>query len=76
MTSCHCYDADNAITTLARQCNAECQAATAGAKPSQYPTLTQPIIDKFAHKASLYGLSRQRLKYRMGVLNGVFSEKG
>ena len=69
------YDADNAITTLARQCNAECRAATAGAKPSQYPTLTQPIIDKFANKASLYGLSLQRLKHRVGVLNGIFKEQ-
>ena len=70
------YDADNAITTLARQCNAECHAATDGAKPGQYTDITAPIIDRWARKAELYGLSRQRLKHRIGVMNGVFAERG
>ena len=70
------YDADNAITTMARQCNDECNAATYGAKPWQYTDITAPIIDRWAKKAEMYGLSRQRLKHRIGVMNGVFAERG
>ena len=70
------YDADNAITALARQCNDECNAATDGANPSQYMYITAPIIDRWAKKAEMYGLSRQRLKHRIGVMNGVFAERG
>jgi len=69
------YDADNAIVALARQCNAECAAATKGAKPSQFTALTQPIFKRYAVKLAVYGLSMQRLKHRMGVLNGVFKER-
>ena len=42
------YDLDNALLQLAKQCNADCREAVAGAKPKDYTALTLPVFTRYA----------------------------
>ena len=69
------YDLDNALLQLAKQCNADCHKAVAGAKPKDYTTLTLPVFTRYAAMTSNIGASITALKYQVAVLNRVIEPK-
>ena len=69
------YDRDNALLQLAKQCNADCHKAVAGAKPKDYTALTLPVFTRYATLASNIGSSITALKYQVAVLNRVIEPK-
>ena len=69
------YDRDNALLQLAKQCNADCHKAVAGAKPKDYTALTLPVFARYAAMASNIGASITALKYQIAVLNGQVTQR-
>lgn len=69
------YDLDNALLQLAKQCNADCHKAVAGAKPKDYTALTLPVFTRYAAMASNIGASITALKYQVAVLNGQVTQR-
>lgn len=69
------YDRDNALLQLAKQCNADCHEAVAGAKPKDYTTITLPIFTRYATMARNIGASPIALKYQVAVLNGQVTQR-
>ena len=69
------YDRDNVLLQLAKQCNADCHEAVAGAKPKDYTALTLPVFTRYAAMASNIGSSITALKYQVAVLNRVIEPK-
>lgn len=69
------YDLDNALLQLAKQCNADCLDAVAGAKPKDYTALTLPVFTRYTPQARNIGASITALKYQVAALNGVIKPK-